>query len=251
MNPDLSKLPLCDQDWNAMERLGDGRRFCTRCSNPVADFRGMTKHEITLVLATSDERVCGVYSPEHLRPVEAPEPRRCRSPLVTLALGASLLAARAEAQAPQPPAHEQAQLPADGQRRENAESAPSPSRQAATADTFVIRGTVRDETGPLVAAMVIAAVDGRRVGATTDTSGGYVLRVPEPGRAAMVVRVARIGYETKQTEVRPRDGETTVDFTLQTSALGLMALVVTPDAQRAMELKREVGYSVTRILGSP
>ena len=99
---------------------------------------------------------------------------------------------------------------------------------------------------------MIAESHGRRVVATTDRSGNYILRIPEPGGATVMVRTARIGYETKQTEVRPRDGEATIDFTLQASVLGMMALVVTtPEAERARELKREVGYSVTRIPGSP
>ncbi|HET7229778.1 MAG TPA: carboxypeptidase-like regulatory domain-containing protein [Longimicrobium sp.] len=253
MNPDLSKLPLCDQEWDAMEPLGDGRRLCARCRHPVTDFRGMTKHEITLEHVMSGERMCGVYSPEQLAPVTAAEPRRFRSGLVTLTLGASLLAARAEAQATRPAPHEQAQLPADGQsppRTQDQASAPSPAADAQ--DVLVIRGTVRDNrTGePLRDAMVRLAE--RNVGAITDSAGGYTLRVPDPGRGELHLRFGRIGFTSMARTVSASRRNRTVDVRLEKSALlGLVGYVVVPAAGQARrEELRRVGYSVTRIEGS-
>jgi len=251
MNPDLSKLPLCDQDWNAMEPLGDGRRFCARCRHPVTDFRGMSKDEITLVHVMSDERVCGVYSPQQLAPAAA-EPRRCRGGLVTLALGASLLAARADAQSAPSPAAEQAQLPRDASPAKAAVEAAA-TAPAAQNDTLVIRGTVRDAgtRAPLAQVVVYFERDGVRRTALTDAAGGYTLRIPDPGSQEVRLRFGRIGYATAIATVREKRGEATADVTLTTAAVGLMGIVVTPAPrdERAAEL-RKVGYSVSRILGS-
>jgi hypothetical protein len=256
MNPDLSKFPLCDQEWDAMERLDDGRRLCARCQHPVADFRGMSKAEIVLAHAFSDERVCGVYSPAQLAPVDAstPRPGRFRSGLVTLTLGASLLAARAQAQTADPPAREQAQRPPGAQ----PPPAPTPAQAAAPAraemnDTIVvIRGTVRDTQGqPLRDAVVIVGED-RRAMALTDAAGGYVLRVRVRERTELQIRAMRIGQVSARVTVDTRRDEITHDFTLKPDEIMMLGIVVTssPDEtrreQRREELRR-VGYSVSRI----
>lgn len=255
MNPDLSKLPLCGQDWNAMEPLGDGRRLCARCRHPVADFRGMTKHQIALAHAMSDERVCGVYSPEQLAPVAPAEPRRCRSGLVTLALGASLLAARAEAQATPSPAVEHAQLPRDASPASAPEQPASASPAAEQDDTLVIRGTVREarSRARLQGAVVVAVIDGTQHTAVTDAAGGYVLRVPHAGRGELTLRFGMIARQPTVRSVPLNRREVTVDATLESTALlGLVGYVVapTPEQARAEELRRRVGYSVSRITGS-
>jgi len=253
MNPDLSKMPLCDQSWDAMAEVGDGRRFCTRCRNPVTDFRGMTKEEITLAHLMSDERVCGVYSPEHLKPVSSSDPTRGRSALVTLALGASLLAARADAQVVERPATEQAQRPAGAQPPQSGrDEAAAPLHAAPQDDTLVIRGTVRlaGDGAPVAQAMVMVA--GTQLRTITDTSGGYTLRVPGTARGDLRLRVARIGMTTREIAVHARRGETRVDVDdveMAVTAIGLMGIVVTtPEAESS---SRRVGYSVSRIMGSP
>jgi Carboxypeptidase regulatory-like domain len=252
MNPDLSKMPLCDQRWDAMAEVGDGRRFCTRCSSPVTDFRGMTKEQITLLHVMSDERVCGVYSPEHLKPVSS-EPGRGRSALVTLALGASLLAARADAQVAERPASEQAQLPADSRSPRQAPDETSASHRPPAQDTLVIRGTVRQagDGAPVAQAMVM--VVGTQLRTITDTSGGYTLRVPGTMRGELRLSVGRIGMETRTVAIHARRGETRVevaDIAMATSVIGLLGVMVEtrPEAETQ---SRRVGYSISRIMGSP
>jgi len=251
MNPDLSKLPLCDQSWEAMEPVGDGRRLCTRCSHPVTDFRRMTKEEITVAHLMSDERVCGVYSPEHLKPV-ASAPARGRAGLVTLALGASLLAARADAQVAERPASEQAQLPAPARPPGSAaDEISTPERTAAQGETLVIHGTVHQAGDRLPVAQAMVMVAGTQLRTITDAAGGYTLRVPGTVRGELRLRVARIGMVTREVAVHIRRGETRVDANdveMAPAALGLMGIVVTtPEAESA---SRRVGYSVSRIMGS-
>ncbi len=251
MNPDLSKLPLCDQNWDAMEEVGDGRRFCSRCRHPVTDFRGMTKDEITLLHVMSDERVCGVYSPEHLKPVLS-EPSRGRHGLVTLALGASLLAARADAQVAERPAAGQAQLPAPAQPPRSApDEAAAPHPQSAQDDTLVIHGTIRTTRGEAVVSAVVM-VAGTNLRTITDSAGGYVLRVPGSARQGLRLRMGRIGMATKEVAISARGNETQVDVhtRMETVVLGGITMAAQTRDDSAIR-PREVGYSVSRIMGSP
>ena len=242
MNPDLSKMPLCDQEWDALEPLGDGRRFCTRCRHPVTDFREMTKAEISMLHVMSDERVCGVYSPEQLAPVTAAEPRRCRSPLVALALGASLLAARADAQAVDRPATEQAQLPADGQTPQPPTEEPAPSHHADAQDTLVIRGTVRDRTTHAPIPQAIVLIEGTNRQALTDAAGGFILRTAL-GERRLRVRAGRIGYETRTLELVLRGHQTVVELNIETSQ-AVLAVGVMSSPRPAWQ---KAGFSIGRI----
>jgi len=254
MNPDLSNLPLCDQAWDAMERLDDGRRLCARCQHPVADFRGMSKAEITLVHAFSDERVCGVYSPEQLAPVDAAPPRsgRFRSGLVTLTLGASLLAARAQAQAADTPVREQAQLPPGAQpppAPAHGDERAAPLAHAEMNDTtVVIRGTVRGANAQPLQYAVVTAGDDRRAVATTDVAGGYVLRVRVREGTKLRIRATLLGSAQARATIDTRRDEITHDFTLRTDEIVMLGTFapLSPEEARREELRR-VGYSVSRI----
>lgn len=252
MNPDLSKLPMCDQNWEAMAPVGDGRRFCTRCSHPVTDFRGMTKEQITLAHVMSDERVCGVYSPDHLKPVASTEPTRGRHGLVTLALGASLLAARADAQVAERPATEQAQLPADAQPPQSAPAeAAAPHRQAAQDDTLVIRGTVRAAGDRTPVPQAIVMVAGTQLRTVTDAAGGYTLRVPSTIRGELRLRVGRIGMATREVAVSARGSVAQVDVDVRMEVLVLAGITTVVQTRDESETRlRRVGYSVSRIMGS-
>jgi len=251
MNPDWSNLPLCDADWNAMERLDGSQRHCDRCDYTVIDFKGMSKAEITLLYATSEGRICGAFHPEHLAPVDAPGPRRRTPALVTLALGASLLAARAEGQTAPPPPREQAQLPPGAQPPDPAAHAQTSAPASAAAhDTLVIRGTVRDASGHAVPQAIVAVMPGRRAAVATDVAGNYILRVPlEPGEESLKLRALRLGYAPAATEVGALAGQVEVNLTMKEERIEMVGVSMRPlteSERRKMEL-RQVGYSVSRI----
>lgn len=244
MTPDLSTLPACTEKWEGMEILPDGRRLCARCNHPVTDFRGMTTEEISLVHALSDERVCGVYTPGQLGPERATQPRRRSPGLVTLALGASLLGSRAEAQVSTHPAHEQAQQPARTDRGEAEPSHRQSARDdAARTDSVVIHGTVRMPDGSPVRAAIVLA-EGTRSHAVTDSAGGFVLRVDgEPGRP-VPLRVDRIGIERWTGTVVGGDAGVIV---VHPASVQLSFGIVAPAASSADRRKRREGFSVARI----
>ncbi|HHB78291.1 MAG TPA: carboxypeptidase-like regulatory domain-containing protein [Saprospiraceae bacterium] len=62
---DLSKLPLCDQNWATMPKI-DGGRLCEKCDTKMIDFSGMTNLEIIKIHAETEGRVCGHYLPSQL-----------------------------------------------------------------------------------------------------------------------------------------------------------------------------------------
>ncbi|HSU15610.1 carboxypeptidase-like regulatory domain-containing protein [Longimicrobium sp.] len=248
MKTPLSSLQPCGERWDAMERLGDGRRVCRRCERPVTDLRGMSVDEITFVHVMSDEPVCGVYSPGQLRP-DAAEAKRCRSgALVTLALGASLLAARADAQTAVAPAPELVQLPADAAARPGDASQPSHAPGAAAAEDTVLYGTVRTKDGtPLPGAAVM--VVGTAARAVTDSAGGFAVRVPREHGGKIELRVGRLGYVTRTVFVSAAGNRAGVGVLLEPSAIMLAGLVASADGRGAVEDRaaRREGFSVARI----
>ncbi|HEX9937982.1 MAG TPA: hypothetical protein VGB15_12700 [Longimicrobium sp.] len=68
MSPDLSKLPVCGQDWETMEPLADGRRLCPHCTHLITELRSMSKKKITLAHVMSGQRICGACTPSSSRP---------------------------------------------------------------------------------------------------------------------------------------------------------------------------------------
>jgi hypothetical protein len=204
--------------------------------------RGLTLDEVAEIQLMAGERVCGLYSPEQFAPAAATPPRRVRSPLVTLALGASLLAARAEAQTAAAPAtREQVQLPPGAAPVPETHPAPQPDAEA-KGDTILIHGRVTSAEGlPIAAATVMAG----RARAITDISGGFTLRVRATPGEYLEVQFARLGYVARTLPVRVTGGKLEVNTTLAPQAVGMMALIVTEP--EAVTQRRREGFSVARI----
>jgi hypothetical protein len=237
----------CGQSWDAMERLGDGRRFCAHCERPVTDLRGMSLEEITFAHMQNDEPLCGVYTPDQLR---APEPpKRCRTgPLVTLALGASLLAARAEAQTSATPPREHVQLPPGASPRPNDAAQPRGAPSAAD-DTLRIHGIVRGVKGERVGAALVW-LEGSPYRTVTDSAGAFVLRVPAGGPGDVRVKFARLGYGESSRTVAITPGiDAELDVVLSEVRVpfsaGIVATATEGSLRRAR--KRPEGFSVARI----
>jgi hypothetical protein len=243
MNIDVSELQFCNEKWDEMESAGPDRRMCERCSRPVVDMRGLTLDEVLEIQLMSGERVCGLYSPDQFAPAAATPPRRARSPLVTLALGASLLAARAQAQTTAAPAaREQVQLPPGAAPVPETHPAPQPDA-AAKGDTILIHGRITGADGlPVATATVVA---GGQTRAITDISGGFTLRVRATHGEHLEVLVTRLGYATRTLPVRVTGRQLEVNTTLAPQAVGMMEIVVTdPEAGTR---RRSEGFSVARI----
>jgi hypothetical protein len=249
---DLSSFQPCSENWDALEPLCDGRRFCARCERPVTDLRGMTIEEITYAHMTSDGPLCGVYTPDQLR---APEPpKRCRSgPLVTLALAASLLAARAGAQASAPHPREQVQLPPGAAPRpEDAGERSNASTATPADDTLRIQGRVRAVDGTPISDAIVS-VQGTPVRTITDSAGGFILRIPERLWGEIRLLVARLGFEMRTIDLPDARTAGELDLTLEPATIALAGIILPPppnrDQKREAERmqKRREGSSVARI----
>lgn len=203
----------------------------------------MSKKKITLAHVMSGQRICGACTPEQFAPVTQAAPRRCRAGLVTLALGASLLAARADAQTT-PPAAGQQQAPGDTAASPQVPaSATSANASPAAQPMLVVRGSIRSrETGAPVWQAVVA-VEGTERRAITDSVGDYVLRVPAGGARPLRLRFGALGYRPVSRSVARVSGEVRVNATLELQVI-CPTVVVEPDP------RRRVGYHVTRIEGS-
>lgn len=241
---DVSGLAFCDEKWDEMEPAGPDRRMCARCSRPVVDMRGLTPDEVSEVYLWSDERVCGLFSPGQFAAAEPRPAMRRRSGLVTLALGASLLAARAEAQSAAPPAREHVQLPAGATPESGSVARPSRAWAQTQPDT-VIEGRVRSPDGnPLAYVTVAAGVRGSDVRTITDVAGRFVLRLPADHDRSVALRISLLGFEQQSIQVDLAKAHDEIDVTLAPSVIGLTAPLAIDPAVRA---RRSEGFSVARI----
>ena len=126
-------------------------------------------------------------------------------------------------------------------------STPALAQQATT--TGAVRGTVRGpDSAPIVGASIVAVNDasGTRRGTQTDDRGRYNIPFLDPG--VYTIRATRLGYRpAERTGMRSKLGQIeTQDFTLETAATQLSAVVVNANAAPLIESTKS-GTS-TRIL---
>lgn len=115
------------------------------------------------------------------------------------------------------------------------------SAAAASAQSTVVKGTVKDATGePVIGASVKIQGD-TRSGAITDIDGNYEITVPSP-KAKI-----EISYLGSKTEVLSVDGKNVINVTLKDDSQSIDEVVVT-----ALGIKRQarsLGYSTTKVGG--
>lgn len=213
----------CTQRWEELEPAEDGTRLCSRCRQSVTDFRGMRDDEVALAHALAGGRICGVYDEAQLR---GDTTRRPPAPprLVKLALGATLLSGTAAAQSSSPPSAPTVQTPLSPLRA-TASDAAAAETQAAPADTFVVRGTVRDEEGkPLAGAIVVVEGGDPNRHARTDSLGAYTLALDSRPKGRL--RFAQLGRHSVLADVPPGDPAPRVDATLRIAAIELTTGIV-------------------------
>ena len=105
-----------------------------------------------------------------------------------------------------------------------------------------LSGIVCDSNGePLIGATV--SVEGRKgLGAVTDLSGKYQLRLPEKHQT-YILKVRFVGYVTESRSISPQDR--TADFRLKEDAIGMETVVVT--GTRTPKRLKEVPV-ITRVI---
>lgn len=106
-----------------------------------------------------------------------------------------------------------------------------------------VRGTITDEITetPLVGVTVL--VEGTQIGTTTDANGYYILDIPESVPQEFKLQVSYLGYETRVSTVRKREGIIYKDFQLEENVLQLQTFIVS--ARRTDESLQDVPVSVS------
>jgi len=109
-----------------------------------------------------------------------------------------------------------------------------------------IQGVVTDSSDATLPGVNIR-LQGTQKGASTDANGAYEIRGITPGQYTIVASF--VGYQTATKQVTLEAGETrTLNYTLQSKAVGLDEMVVT--ALGVDREERSLGYSVERVSGA-
>jgi hypothetical protein len=177
----------CNQDWNAMPLLGDGR-FCDVCSKCVIDFTVKTDREVFEIFNQSKETPCGRFREDQLnRNIMLPQQARVSGWRVALlTFGALFTTGFAFSQTSKP-------KPATAKNYASAR----PVKPAGK--TILIKGTVKTREGQPLLETFIGIKGNAGILAVTDSAGNFRLKLPESRiRTAknqrIVLTFSRVGY---------------------------------------------------------
>jgi hypothetical protein len=205
----------CDQPWDEMEPVGDGRRTCARCERRLVDFRGLSLDEVAQIHAASEVPLCGAYAPEQITGA----PRFNLPRLVTLGVGATLLSSpgSAQTQRPTPPSPQDSVL---------ARVAEEPASGDTLIETKVLRVAVRDSATGAGVPNVMVSVEGSPRRTLTDSQGVARIQFPRGAPAAVVLRAAILGYEPDRTPVVMRGTSPEAQIVLRQSRIEYVGVIV-------------------------
>jgi hypothetical protein len=205
----LSHLRKCDQHWNKMETVKEGR-FCEQCSKVMHDFRGKSNQAVNEKHVNSNEVVCGIYSSHQLRQLQSPLRNKPKS-IPAVALGISGLVALSS---PNTNAQEVEKPKTEIRETDESRAAEvkhhSNSVQTDSVQT-IIQGFVFEETRgekiPLPFANVF--IENTEIGSQTDFDGLFSIDVSELAHKqdSVTLIVQMIGYEKVRQKVPLTGGE--------------------------------------------
>jgi hypothetical protein len=205
----------CEQRWDEMQPVGDGRRTCARCERRLVDFRGLSLDEIAEIHAASEVPLCGAYAPEQITGA----PRFNLPRLLTLGVGATLLSSPAAGQTPQRPTSPTPEDSALG--RVAAEHAAGDT----LIETTVLRVAVRDSATGAGVPNVMVSVEGSPRRTLTDSQGVARIQFSRGGPAAVVLRTAILGYEAERTPVVMRGKSPETQIVLRRSRIEIVGVI--------------------------
>ena len=213
----------CNESWAAMTPQAAGR-YCAACQQTVVDFTRHTDAEILAHLArAAGARTCGRFAAGQLeRPLQRAAPAAPTRWRAWLAAAAAVWALRetngaaARAQTPAEQRPTPAATPAEYLRTQR-----RPDTEAA-AETWTLRGTVRELPGHEGVPGATVLLKGTVIGTSADAEGRFELVVPAALAAAgpVTVRVSSIGYETQDKVVTAGNANLAVDLVMRAQMLG-------------------------------
>jgi len=229
---DLSKLPLCDQNWATMPKI-EGGRLCEQCDTKMIDFSGMTNLEIIKIHAETEGRVCGHYLPSQLAsPFQEKEALDQPSILAKTILGLTTLTTtlfvNPSASVAQIPVEQVAQSQNQVVRRDSVQHG-DVSRQ------IVLKGQIIDDMGePLAFSSVY--VKETEWGVSADEFGFYTLILDKEDlcqKDSFTLVYFYLGFQTIEKEYRCADFDEDDDVLLgkQRLAPSVEVVVLRPKVQ--------------------
>ncbi|MEI7594687.1 MAG: SusC/RagA family TonB-linked outer membrane protein [Bacteroidota bacterium] len=111
----------------------------------------------------------------------------------------------------------------------------------AKAQSFVVRGVIKDTSDQTTMVGVIVRISGTNIGTTSDINGNYEIKAPT---SADTLVFSFIGYQPKKIQINNRS---VINISMQAQALYLEGVVVT--ALGIEREKKSLGYSVTEVKG--
>ncbi len=192
----------CAEDWNNMQQLPGGQRFCAHCAHTVVDFSNATDAEIIAAFRDSAGKVCGRFRNDQLdRPLSAAVPASDKWRYFKIMAAAGMLAVSQV-----PLVHAQDMIRPDTTEQAiaaNAVAAPVPLRP----DSLTISGMVKDEQDNPVEYATIFLLENEDVMTFSDENGQFELTIPEQlkGQAVHLAVTFSSDHEMVTLPIEPHE----------------------------------------------
>jgi len=194
----LSRLKKCDQYWDEMNPVADGR-ICGKCDKKIVDFSNMTFTDIAFFMAESREPVCGFYLPEQLKQIKTAKIR------LPIAIGLTTLLTTSTISKAEKVCELTEQNPKERKSDENL-LVETLAQKVNQVDTVYLIGNIQsfDTTKktnlPVSYATVI--IKGSKTGVLTMDNGDFKLRyLPTIDSGKIYLVISSVGLETKEIEI--------------------------------------------------
>lgn len=209
----LSRLKSCSEPWDRMVPNECGR-LCAKCDKTIHDFRGMTDREVAMKHAFSEESLCGIYDPHHLRKPQKPKAKPFRFDVRALYLSALSLVFTHTAVAQNKPAKPAQEQTEPGYRHIGQVAQEAAANPIAVTDSIVFYGQVRDENGEPLPFLTVGDFV-RKIGTSTDFDGKFRLDLTEVFQStdSIALTLAYIGYRS-QTIVVTKDSPREINMVM-------------------------------------
>jgi hypothetical protein len=183
----LSIKTPCTENFNLFKPTLDGS-FCEKCQKEVIDFTNMPRKEIIGYFSSNNTKnTCGKFKSKQLKPYHMKTQRNKKINFLTgIGLACLTLFTFSTVQA---------------QEKKTTET-----QTETIQNSFVVKGTVSDENGPLPGANVI--LKGSRTGTATDFAGNF--EFPEKLKKGDVLIFSYIGLETQYVTIKNQDSASNI-----------------------------------------
>jgi hypothetical protein len=184
----------CSENFNKFTPTQAGG-FCSSCQTEVIDFTKMNKQEIIDYFSNSNAKdICGRFNNKQLKTYDMKTKKSKKISLLTgIGLACLTLFSFTTLQAQQ--------------------STSNNTQTASVQDTFVVKGNVSDENGPLPGANII--LKGSRVGTSSDFNGNF--EFPQKLKKGDILIFSFVGLETQLVTIENQNSVANITLKLDST----------------------------------